>query len=457
MRALAYFLTDADALRGHPAGWATLKGVFDQYCASHRHVNHGVFADSTDGDTPEFQRMLKHIKASRQAYLVVVPSVEHLGASLRLQVAHVLELDALSCQVRCNNPQAPEPLRAALQHMGVQGEGQEHRRAVREGMKAKASQGLALGKPPYGYRIGAQATLEPVPAEAKTVRHIFGLYLSDGIGVRLIARRLNESGLTTRQGRAWTMVAVRDILRNSAYIGTYRRFGYRVLGSHQGLVSADEFRRVQDRMRSLSPRQRQARSRPFLLTGLLYCGECGSRMMGVTRHRTWRRRDGERVHGEYRYYQCQSRVNRSQCQYHTHHAAAVDEQVLRAVRQSGSGRPGPQQAARGVGQDLRETESMLRALERRYAVWVRRAADGLITLRQLRPAFQRLDMDHQALQEHLAASSGDPERRQEWAGSQLRRIESDWEGLDALQRQQLLRSFVSRVTVRDGKVQIAHR
>ena len=57
------------------------------------------------------------------------------------------------------------------------------------------------------------------------MRYIFRLYLKDGLGIRRIARRLNEEGLRTRRDGLWSMVTVRDILRNRAYVGTYSRFG----------------------------------------------------------------------------------------------------------------------------------------------------------------------------------------------------------------------------------------
>ena len=89
-------------------------------------------------------------------------------------------------------------------------------------------------------------------------------------------------------------------------------------------------------MTSRSPGRRRGRSAPFVLAGLLYCGHCGQRMMGVTRHQTWHRKDGERRRGEYRYYQCQSRINRSQCDYRTVRAAEVDDRVLAQIRSAGA-------------------------------------------------------------------------------------------------------------------------
>ena len=50
--------------------------------------------------------------------------------------------------------------------------------------------------------------------EASIVRKIFSLCSEDGMGIRRIAQRLNQDGYRTRRGRNWSMVTIRDLLRN---------------------------------------------------------------------------------------------------------------------------------------------------------------------------------------------------------------------------------------------------
>ena len=455
MKALGYFRADPRAPRDHPTSQAALSNAYERYCASNGHVSYGVFADALTGDAVQFRRMVEQISSARYAYLVVIPSVEHLGGSLRQQVDGLLELDGLNCQIVCDDQEGDHPLQAMLKSAGARTAVGEHRHAIREGMKAKAALGMGLGKPPYGYRIGQDGKLEPVADEAEVVRGMFRVYLAESMGVRSIARQLNDTGRWTRQGRAWSMVTVRDILRNSAYTGTYRRFGFRIPGSYQGIVPAEEFRRAQDRMHSLSPRLRHPKAAPFLLTSILYCGMCGQRMMGVSRHRTWRRKSGDRVRGDYRYYQCQSRVNRNQCQYHTRSAPELEDRVLEMVRWHSAGDAHQEvEQPHGLEATPRSVEVQLRALERRYAGWVQRASDGLLTLRQLRGVLQKLDMERKVLEEQLAVDASDQAGRRKWLDGQRRRLKLDWDGLDAVQRQQLLRSLVTRVVVSDDKVEV---
>lgn len=55
--------------------------------------------------------------------------------------------------------------------------------------------------------------------EAETVRMIFELYREEGYGAAKIAIRLNERGIKTKRGCAWTANAVVRILTNELYTG----------------------------------------------------------------------------------------------------------------------------------------------------------------------------------------------------------------------------------------------
>jgi len=200
-------------------------------------------------------------------------------------------------------------------------------------MRRKAVKGEVLGRPPYGYRIGPRRRLELVPEEAVVVRYIFRLYLQEGMGIRKIAGQLNEESVATRRGGRWSMVTVRDLLRNRAYLGHYSRFGTTVTGSHPALVSAEDFRRVQDRLQTRHGVSRERTVVPFLLSGLVFCGRCGNKLIGVSRRQHWSTKGGEARSGSYRYYQCESRTNQSSCGYNTQRAAELEERVREGLKE----------------------------------------------------------------------------------------------------------------------------
>ena len=216
---------------------------------------------------------------------------------------------------------------------------------VRSAMAAQAKiEGRFLGgRPPYGYRLADAGPhpnpskaaigqrlhrLEPDPVAAPVVRRIYAEYLS-GKGIYAVAELLTRDGIPSpaahdparnrhRDGRAWSKSAVRVILLNPRYTGrqvwnrqrrdevlldvddvaaghqTKLRWNDRAEWvwstdpSHEALVSAEDFAAVQAQMavhahRHIARKPRAAK-RPYVLSGLLWCGACGRRMQGSHNH-----------------------------------------------------------------------------------------------------------------------------------------------------------------------------
>ena len=183
--------------------------------------------------------------------------------------------------------------------------------------------GCYLGPDLYGYkRVKLQGrkgwSLEVVPEQAQIVRSIFQWYAlgMDGqdVGANNIARRLNEMGLKTARGNAFTPSAVKGILGNPTYAGKIRwntrtqqfrivdgkRVRTRPLcddpilvdGLHEPIVDAELFRRVQTIFASHDKRPKNAmRQLVNPLSGLIVCGECGH-LLQAKEDRARQRRDG---------------------------------------------------------------------------------------------------------------------------------------------------------------------
>ena len=180
-------------------------------------------------------------------------------------------------------------------------------RRQQRGRMASVMEGKwVANRAPFGYdRVKLTGekgwTLAP-NADADTVRQIFSLYADGHMGVSLIVRRLNESGILSPSGKDWTNGVVRDVLRNPAYAGMVR-WGYRpqvktvvdgavkesspraaeytlVPGRHPALVDRDVFDAVQARLDAHpgrpGPKQVMTKNP---LSGLVYCSKCGRAMV----------------------------------------------------------------------------------------------------------------------------------------------------------------------------------
>ena len=145
-----------------------------------------------------------------------------------------------------------------------------------------------------------------VPEQAEVVRKIFDLYLH-GLSLGQIKAYLEFQGIKTATGKDdWNVKTIRDILKNEKYKGdtmlqkTFtedfmtgkkrrndgQRNKYYVKDSHQAIVSAEVFDKVQEEMakrsRFVSNEDGTAEisgskySGKYLLGNLLVCGDCGA-------------------------------------------------------------------------------------------------------------------------------------------------------------------------------------
>lgn len=159
------------------------------------------------------------------------------------------------------------------------------------------------GPPPYGYRIehrDKSQYLAVDPEEAKVVKLVHEIYLSETIGSKEIARRLQTKGFPTRRGAAWGFTQVRAMLLNRMYVGEVR-FGKRKMklnkltgkrtpvrldpSTHRvytdeklRIVGDEDFARVEakmgERRKPIGAGTIGGRIRAF--TGLIFCEDCGN-------------------------------------------------------------------------------------------------------------------------------------------------------------------------------------
>lgn len=263
----------------------------------------GVYVDEavtgTKDERADFQRMISDAKAGK-IDAIITKSISRFARNTVTLLETVRELKPGGVDVYFEEE--------GIHTLSSDGElmlsilasyAQEESRQVSENMKWRIKRDFEKGKPwgflVYGY-VYRNGKIDIIPEEARVVRFIYDYFLS-GMGVVKIAKKLNEEGYRTRKCGRWSKSSVRTILSNYDYTGnlilqkTYsenhitkkKLFNngelpkYHAQYSHEGIVSVEEFRLVQEefiRRDSLFNKKEQSRISPF--TRKLLCDKCGS-------------------------------------------------------------------------------------------------------------------------------------------------------------------------------------
>lgn len=460
MKAVGYFVEGARR-GGAKRTVGEQNRAFLEFAAGQGYEVAATFLDTEDQEAGQsgFGQMLHFLdRPDRGFMVVVVDSLSALGKDLGYAAMKLLTIENSGVQV-LSIQGGGEAARELVTTWADRGEGTPVSEKVRSAMRRKAVKGEVLGRPPYGYRVGPRHRLELVPDEAVVVRYIFRLYLQEDMGIRKIAGQLNEENVPTRRGGRWSMVTVRDLLRNRSYLGTYTRFGVKVPGSHPPLVSQDDFRRVQERLQTRHGGARVRTVVPFLLSGMVFCGRCGNKMIGVSRRQRWTTKDGETRTAAYRYYQCESRTNQSACGYNTQRAADLEGKLRDRLMDDA---PGITRLRRAGNVDsyvldmmsqADKIEARMRRTRRQVEELVADAAHGHISVERMRALGSGLAREQQDMEAELAAarlrlSAQQSEAEHERHLQELReRLVKEWDTLDFLQLQAYLRELVDRMEV----------
>jgi site-specific DNA recombinase len=460
MRAIGYFRETKER------GLGGQSEAFLAFCKKNGFEAAATFLDGkSDSELSGFRQLMDFVRQQEgQGFLmVVVPDFATLGSGAVEAARRYFQLSSLNVPIISleDGTEIAGSLVetwAAARTNGTMGD------KVKAAMRRKAVKGEALGRPPYGYKVGPKRRLVIVAEEGAVVRYIFRLYIKDGLGIRRIARRLNEEELRTRRGGLWSMVTVRDILRNRAYVGTYSRFGVRVPASHAPLISQDDFQRVQERLDQRKPSGAARQVSPFLLSGISFCGYCGNKMIGVTRKQKWQRGDGSEKTAQYRYYQCESRTNRSLCDYHTRRAEELEHAVHQALIAASLTPNGHSNGnARDPETQLTRLRDRVRRLDKRLEQYLDAAAGGNLNADKLQSAAVAIATEQLQLEDRLldasrqAQQQASEEERRRGVEKTLRRLREEWDELAFPDKQELLREGVERIIVTDDEVQLVLR
>jgi site-specific DNA recombinase len=228
-------------------------------------------------------------------------------------------------------------------------------RETMKGLTENAARGWHTGGiPPFGLKLVTHTkenstgktetykTYDVHPDQAPVVRKIFEIYDAGGTYSDIQAA-VNEDMIRLR-GRPLSKNSIHDILRNEKYTGTFvyrkgtkkehkrtRPDVIKVPNAFPAIVPRELWERVQVKMdkrkRSPGERARGKAKEVYLLTGLIYCGKCGSAFIG-------NRNVGKTEKKRYAYYKCGLKDRSKECKAKTIRKEVVEQIVIDDIKQN---------------------------------------------------------------------------------------------------------------------------
>lgn len=155
-----------------------------------------------------------------------------------------------------------------------------------------------------------------------------------------IINQCNEKGFKTKKGLQFKKNSIYEILHNEKYIGTYvynKSSGnnrhnintniIKIENAFEPIISKKQFDEVQAKTKQNQKSSAQYKAKEvYLLSGLIFCGKCGSRYTGQTTHR---KKQGKEYISSY--YVCGNRNKIGKCNNHRINRYLIEKEVVKLL------------------------------------------------------------------------------------------------------------------------------
>lgn len=255
------------------SGYAQREGytVIEEYCDY-------ALSGTTDA-RPEFQKMVAAAsKGTFQA--VIVYKLDRFARNRRDASVYRHKLKSHGVRIISASEAIPETPDGIIMESLMEGMAEWYSanlsQNVKRGLMGNAEKCKANGVYIFGYLVNADGYYEPDPVNSEIVEEIFKRY-ARGESQAAIASWLNESGVKTLRGTKWTNTKVSWVIKNDKYTGLYHFSDYYKEGGMPTLVSKELWFEANNRAV-----RGKAMTAETPLSGKVYCGKCGKRMVGTS-------------------------------------------------------------------------------------------------------------------------------------------------------------------------------
>ena len=277
---------------------------------------------------PNFQKMMRDSEKGKFQYVIAWKS-NRMGRNMLQAMANESRLNELG--IRClyveEDFDDTAAGRFALRNMMNVNQFYSENMAedIMRGLMDNAEKCMVNnGTLPLGYKKGEDGRYAIDEKTAPIVQEIFERFLAGEPFVD-IANDLNARGIKTRRGNRWNKGSFHRMLVNERYIGVYEYSGIRKEGGVPAIIKKEVFAAVQEKLKTKkNPQGRHRENGDYILTGKLYCGHCGSFMVGTS---------GTSKSGSlHYYYTCQKKRTTNDCDKKSVRRDWIEQKIAEVVR-----------------------------------------------------------------------------------------------------------------------------
>lgn len=413
--------------------------------AKNRHLNIiEVFADEGKSGKnvagrPKFQEMMHRIETKQDdVSYVLVYKLSRFGRNAadvlnNVQIMEDYGVHLYSVEDHIDSADEAGKLMISVLASVSEMERENIRVQTMSGRIQKAKEGKWNGgQAPYGYGL-SDGVLVVDEYEAELVRMVFDKFVNTSMGMNAVAQWLNDNGYArrVRQNGKFSRIAasfVKNVLDNPVYAGyiAYGRRGsekiegkrneyHRVKkdeyglyeGKHEAIIDADtwERARLKREKTGVHYQKKYSKEHAHILSGLLICPICGSRMYGVVCRKKKKGKEGE-YYDDIWYYRCKRRIKieGQACSFKTYlRQDIINEQVEILVKDAMKHMDFTDEIQKVVGamDDSGELREDLKRVEEQKAKEVARKSKILKKIASLDPDDDMYDTMYDDLQEIL--------------------------------------------------------
>lgn len=233
---------------------------------------------------PAFQRVIKDAKNGKFDYIIVY-KLDRFARNRYDSAIYKAQLKKYNVKVISameNITDGPEGiiLESLLEGMAEYYSANLAQNVMR-GLYQRAELGKYLGGTiPLGYKVDADKNYVIDENSAFLVKQIYERY-ANGYTIKEIIKELNDAGHKSSTGKNFTYNSMHTLLSNPKYIGRYEYNGVVIENALPRIIDDVTFEKVQQRVKLNKRSPARAKSTTtYHLTGKLFCGNCGSNMVG---------------------------------------------------------------------------------------------------------------------------------------------------------------------------------